>query len=305
MTDRTIVGDTVHLETGFYVDGTLTDPTTVTLVVTDASGNTEGTYTYAGGTVTKSSTGVYYKDLAVDEDGVWEYKWTATGTVADVSDGTFTVWPVTVDTIDVLTLSEAKQAIGLAQTNTNTDEYLRSLITAVSGQLDKMCGPVRTRTVTSEVHDGGCWTIRLDHRPVYSITSVTEYDYTTATTLTAETNAAKATSNYLHDGLAGTITSGTLRRRSNNTDYPFATGRGNVAVTYVAGRAANTEVVPAKFKQAAAMMLRNIWTAEQASGTETFAAFTDQAFNPLLGPGLLNKVVALLQGEILDGVYIG
>ena len=46
MADRHVVGDTIRLTNTFKVDDTNTDPTTVTLVVTDPSGNTEGTYTY-------------------------------------------------------------------------------------------------------------------------------------------------------------------------------------------------------------------------------------------------------------------
>lgn len=304
MADRHVVGDTVRIGNTFSVSDVNTDPTTVTLVVTDPSGNTEGTYTYAGSTITKTATGVYHKDLTVDEDGVWEYKWTGTGVAADIAAGTFTVWAVDTDDIDVLTLTEAKTAVGLEQTNTTADDALHTLVTAVSAQLDELCGPVRTRSFT-ETHDGGWYSIRLRHRPVYSITTVTEYDNTTATTLTAETNAAKATSNYLHDGTAGKVASGIIRRRSGNSDATFPDGRRNVEVVYVAGRSANTEVVPAKFKQAASMMLRNVWTAEMASGTQTFDAFGEQAVNPLLGPGMLNKVAALLQGELLDGVYVG
>ncbi len=302
MADRHIVGDNVRLTNSFYVGTTLTDPTTITLVVTDPSGNTEGTYTYAGATITKTSTGIYYKDLAVDEDGVWEFKWTATGTVADTATGTFTVYLADVDDIDVLSLAEAKTAVGLEQSNTDADERLRQAVTAISAQLDELCGPVRTRTVTAETHDGGGYSIQLRRIPVYSITTVTEYTNTTSQVLTAESNATKAATNYLHDGTAGKVISGRLVRRSSNYDTTYPAGRRNIEVTYVAGRAAATEVVPARFKEAASMMLRHIWTAEMASGTETYNAFATQEFNPLLGPGMLNKVAAILQGEMLEGV---
>lgn len=305
MADRLVVGDATRLGNTFTVSGVNTDPTTVTLVVTDPSGNVEGTYTYAGGTVNRSAAGVYYRDVTVDEDGVWGFKWTGTGTAADISAGSFTVWPATVDTIDVLTVVEAKQALGINQTNTDNDDYIRALVTAVSAQLDQLCGPVRTRTVTDETHDGGNHTIQLRKRPVYSITTITEYDGTTATTLTAETNALKPAAGYIHDGTVATIHSGLIRRRDTDTDIWFQPGRRNIAATYVAGRAATTEVVPAKFKQAAAMMLRNVWVGEMASGTETFGAFAVQEINPLLGPGMLNKVAALLTGEMIDGVMIG
>ena len=55
MSDRFVTGDTVTLSNTFKVSGTATDPSTITLVITDPAG-TATTYTYAGGTVTKSST---------------------------------------------------------------------------------------------------------------------------------------------------------------------------------------------------------------------------------------------------------
>lgn len=204
------------------------------------------------------------------------------------------------DTLDVLTIAEARTALGLTGT-TASDTPLALAVTAVSRQVDELCGPVVKRTHTAETHDGGGYTIRLRHRPVHTVTTVTEYDGTTATTLTAESNTAKPASGYLHDGRTATLNSGLIRRRASNADITFAEGRRNIAVTYDAGRAATTADADAKFKEAAAMMLRNVWTAEMASGSETFGAFTDQQFNPLLGPGLLNKVVAILQGEIIDG----
>lgn len=206
------------------------------------------------------------------------------------------------DTLDVITLTEAKTATGI--TTTTWDTPLAQAVTAISRQLDTLCGPIVNRTITNETHSGGHWTIQLRHRPVASITTVTEYDGTNARTLTAETNAAKPTDAYLHDGTLGTLRSGLLRRRSNDTDEWFEPGRRNIEVTYVAGRAANTAAVSARFKQAAVMMLRNIWTAEMASGTDTFGAFAEQQLNPLLGPGMLNKVAALLDGDIIEGPFV-
>lgn len=74
-------GDVVRLTGTFTVDGVATDPTTVTLKVQEPDG-TETTYTYALATVTKVSTGVYRKDITIDESGYWYYRWEGTGTVA-------------------------------------------------------------------------------------------------------------------------------------------------------------------------------------------------------------------------------
>ena len=201
------------------------------------------------------------------------------------------------DTLDALTIAEARTAVGLGS-DTAQDTPLAAWVTAVSRQLDQLCGPVVVRTITSETIDGGDYTIRLRYRPVSSVTTVTEYQNTTATTLTAETNTTKTTSNYRAD-----LRAGILRRRNSNTDTTFAEGRGNIEVTYVAGRAATTSAVDAKFKQACSMMLRAAWVGEQASGTQMF----DQqgGFDTsLYGPKLLNRVAALLEGEMVESVGV-
>ena len=59
----------------------LTDPTTVSLVVQEPDG-TRTTYTYAGGAVTKHSSGVFYRDIPLATPGEWSVRWTGTGTVA-------------------------------------------------------------------------------------------------------------------------------------------------------------------------------------------------------------------------------
>lgn len=86
-------GDTVRAFASFRVntitvtDGVpavtatpLTEPTTVTLAVTDPSG-ARTTYTYADGDVTRHSTGVYYRDILLTLPGEWVVHWTGTGAV--------------------------------------------------------------------------------------------------------------------------------------------------------------------------------------------------------------------------------
>lgn len=73
----------VRLYGRFYIDDTLTDPTTITLHVIDPDGDVE-TFTYAAAEVIRSSAGVYYHDYTVDAPGTWYYIWIGTGTVAAV-----------------------------------------------------------------------------------------------------------------------------------------------------------------------------------------------------------------------------
>ena len=74
----------------FQVAGVDTDPTTVTLVVTDPLG-VATTYTYAGATITKTATGVYTKDIPCATAGLWTFVWVGTGAASDVQPGSWFV----------------------------------------------------------------------------------------------------------------------------------------------------------------------------------------------------------------------
>jgi hypothetical protein len=69
----------------------LADPTTITLELTAPSATSPTAYTYAGGGVSKSSTGVYYREITWTEAGEWRAKWTGTGAVAAVESQVYTV----------------------------------------------------------------------------------------------------------------------------------------------------------------------------------------------------------------------
>ena len=69
------------------------------------------------------------------------------------------------NTLDVLSIAEGRTVTGLTGTTAN-DTTLAEKITAISRQLDKMCGPVVVRTISAETHDGGTPSIRLRRIPV-------------------------------------------------------------------------------------------------------------------------------------------
>ena len=78
-------GSSVRLKGSFYnASDVLTDPTTVVLAVKDPAGTTTS-YTYALGTVTKSATGIYYRDVTMATAGKWLYRFTGTGSCIAVS----------------------------------------------------------------------------------------------------------------------------------------------------------------------------------------------------------------------------
>lgn len=84
------LNDTVTLGCTFAVSGTNTDPTTTSLT-TRAPDGTTTTYTYAGGAITRTATGIFTKNITANERGVWYWRWAGTGACQAAAEGTFTV----------------------------------------------------------------------------------------------------------------------------------------------------------------------------------------------------------------------
>lgn len=83
----------VQITNAFTVNGVPTDPTTVSVIVTDPAGNSTS-YTYDPGTITRTGEGDYALNVACSPAvtgsyGLWNFVWTGTGAVSDVSHGTF------------------------------------------------------------------------------------------------------------------------------------------------------------------------------------------------------------------------
>lgn len=195
------------------------------------------------------------------------------------------------DTLDILTLAEARLAIDVSAGH---DAELAQAITAVSRAVDDLCGPVVNRTVT-EYHDGGWDHIRPRQTPVSSVTTLKEWDGSTVTTLSADSFGAAGngdgylvveSDSYAHDAR--------IFRRSGGSTYLFASGLRAVELVYVAGRAASTAAVDAKFKNAAGTILRDLWSraaAAWARGEDPFQAGG-------LSVSLSNAVLKVIDGQI-------
>lgn len=85
------VGDSITANGSFDAEGVATDPTTVTLKVLDPSGE-EFVYVYPD-TINRAAAGRFYVNFAVDTDGVWTWKWIATGDAPGVQEGRWYVRP--------------------------------------------------------------------------------------------------------------------------------------------------------------------------------------------------------------------
>ena len=194
---------------------------------------------------------------------------------------------------DWISLDEGKAAVNI--TGGAFDSELALYISAASQRLDQLAGAAVIRTITGEIHNitrPGTTAVLLNYRPVVSASSVVVYNQTTAQTLALETNSAKTANDYLLDPAEGR-----LRRRSSGYDTAFPTGRGNVIVTYTAGRFASTAAVAERFKLAASIYLAHLWKREQGAGTVTFGGLEPDV-NAIPTFGIPNVVRDLLLDEI-------
>lgn len=111
-----MVGQLVELRVTTSVLGTLTDATTLTLVLTDPLGAST-TYTLPPGPVVRDDVGTYHFDFTPAVAGVWTFTWSATGgPLPDVPAGSVTVAPLPVPvTVTVQTAGLAPIAGTLVQ----------------------------------------------------------------------------------------------------------------------------------------------------------------------------------------------
>jgi hypothetical protein len=133
-------GQPILLNNTFKVNGTLTDPTAITLVVTSPESNTATTYQWPSpADITKNSTGSFTIQIAANESGTWSYVWTGTGAAADVEDGTFDVFDVEPRRL-YCTKDELKAVIFSGATpDTNDDFLLEMAIEGATDWIDQYC----------------------------------------------------------------------------------------------------------------------------------------------------------------------
>ena len=168
-------------------------------------------------------------------------------------------------TLDILTTAEATRAALQGDTAGDHGEDIARMSTTVSLRIDELCGPVVNRTVT-EYHDGGVAAIWPRQTPLSTVTTVKEWDGSTVTTLTADTwGTAGNTDGYLIEQSGSYAHDARIYRRSSGSNTHFVSGHRSIELVYVAGRAATTADVSAKFKEAAGEILRSIWDREAAA----------------------------------------
>lgn len=133
--------DLATLTMTFQVNGVNTDPTAVTVIVTDPTGLST-THSYLGAApadVTKVSAGVYSLLVPCTIVGLWGYEWNGTGTASETEAGTFTVNPGGAATAQFYTsVEELKDRLGI--TTTASDLACQKAIQAAARAIEGHCG---------------------------------------------------------------------------------------------------------------------------------------------------------------------
>lgn len=127
--------ETATITNTFLVDGVATDPGEVTVVVTAPDG-TPTTYTYGGGTVEKTGTGAYRKEVAVPTSGLWSAVIIGTTPAADV---VAVSWEVQSTETRRLYVSLELLKASLKITDTTRDALLITKLTAAARGVDAYC----------------------------------------------------------------------------------------------------------------------------------------------------------------------
>jgi hypothetical protein len=87
------VGDKIRCSVHFAtVDGVNTDPTTITFKWLDPSGNeASDTFGDPGSLVVNTAVGYYHRDVSIDEEGQWFYRWEGTGVIQGAGEKSFLI----------------------------------------------------------------------------------------------------------------------------------------------------------------------------------------------------------------------
>ena len=235
------IGDQVELTIYVTTDaGIASAADTVTCTITLPDGTTTSP------TDTSPATGTYTISYIPTQVGTHYVRWVveSIGSVADEDDVYEDSFTVSASTNTFISLAEAKSFLNVQDT-ADDDELLVYLETACNlAELVADRTFSRTTYVDTIGANGSESTLHLNHRPVISVTTVTER----GTTLTSGTD-------YAYDPNYGHVyrMAGTYERAT------WAAGTRSNVVTYVAGYA----IIPPAVRSATLTILRHLWDTQR------------------------------------------
>lgn len=130
----------------FTVDDVPTDPSAITLTITDPTG-VATTYTYAAAEITRTAAGSFRKDVPCTTEGEWTYVWTGTGTASDTVAGSWTVLSTDLGKY-YATPRQVKSRLGIPESNTDDDLEIHAACLAASRSVELCCDRTFYRTAS-------------------------------------------------------------------------------------------------------------------------------------------------------------
>ena len=223
----------VALSTVVEVAGVPTDAT-MSLVVTKPDGTT------VSPAINHDGTGLYSSSVLADQLNYWQYSWLSSGAAVGRDDGQFYV---TSSALRVISLEDLKVHLNKDLDLHDDDDELEDFIDAAQDMIVEKVGPVLP-TLYTETRPAGKPFILLSHRPVLSISSVSENaDYGTP--------AVVAPGGWKLDGGTGVLT----RLSAREQPQLWAGGYSGVDISYTAG----LNPVPAKIRLATKELAAHLW----------------------------------------------
>lgn len=250
------VGDLVRLSTSVKdLSGALTNATVV-LTITSPSGATSTP------SVSNSSTGLYSATFTVDAEGIWLYKWSATGAVQKLAFG-----QITVQAQRRLIASMEEIKVQLNRTDTDDDDELRTYLTAATEAVEELIGGPISVTSHTEYHRASGGLIAPMRRPLVTVTS-----------LTPDQGSAVDSSLYYAD-----ITESVVRLRFYD--------RRMFTLVYTAG----LSTVPHRYLLAGRMIVQHLWMVQNGGAGAPFPG--DTVMVPGVGFAIPRRAEQLLSPE--------
>lgn len=255
----------------FKVNGTATDPSSVTLTVTSP------TNVVTTPTPTHSGTGTYTVDVTCNEDGTWKFLWESTGSAQDAEAGSWEVLDTDLGKL-YCPIEMLKSRVGLLESHTTADYELHAACFAATRSVEQYTERVFYRTLSQArtFEPDSCYCLTLgEYNDLVSITALATdaaFDGTYATTWSASDyqllpyNPAAAPEQLPYTEI-----------RALGKTFPIACGtpgrRNTVQVTGIWG----WPKVPMAIKQATAIIATDLFSLKDAPfGAEGQADFVTQ-----------------------------
>ena len=248
------IGDPIPLTfTTRDATGALAAVTTAVLTITLPDGTSVLPPVTMVSTGTYAPTTPYYSTMA----GTHRVSWVGSGVNAQSYADVFNV--MASDPGGIISLADARAALGTVTASTIKDEDLRNYIAAASAIMENIVGSI-LKTTRTETFDGGSSQIVLLWAPLISVSSIIEsYGAAYRRTLTPQDIFAGTGADAF--GYTVELLTGVVTRRAAGIAVPFPTGQRNIQITYIAGRA-----VTGNLLLATRLVIRQLWLVSGQQG---------------------------------------